>query len=350
MNIKSILSKIRWHGMAYGKIPLICTIIFYLIYKNNIVANQAVQEFFLFLLFSLVSGIFGYLVNDLFDIEIDFKHGKKNIFGRIGFWKGSLIVIFTLLVSLVIGYRFINREYFFIIWIVWIFLATFYSAKPLRLKERSLFGLIANTLSQYSIPILLCFSAFGDFSGLEYLLIVLFVTIGGFTQELGHQRVDYPNDIKTNTNTFAVNIGRSKSDKLYQFFVYMDIISIFMIIITMGSNIGSITIMDMEVNVFLPIILIDFYLVIVVLFKLYKNKKELIDPYYKIGRKDIINIAYVLFPNFLMPFALSLLLLSLDYIFLVFVLFIIVYTKMSFPNADFVRPIKVIMQDFKRFL
>lgn len=348
--ITSFKEIVRWDGWAQDKVPLLCTLMFYLILKHSIVLNIIMLDFVIFLVFSALSSVYGYLVNDLFDIELDRSHKKKNVFESLGYRKGLIIVIIVLLLSIVAGMRFVLKNYYLLLWLAWIFCATFYSAWPLRLKEKGILGLLTAFISQYPIPILLCFSAFGNFGSLDMWGIVLFATISGAAKELGHQRSDLKNDEKTETTTFAVIQGRMKVDIFYKKLLYGDLYSVLGILLLMAFFSGPQRIFYCQANVFIPLIAIYAILSIMVIRKMIKSGSTIIDPYYIAGRQDIMNLAYILFPNFILPFYLACILAIWHHPFAVFMGLFICITYINYPKANISRPIKLFINELRNFL
>jgi 4-hydroxybenzoate polyprenyltransferase len=347
MIINKLKKSIRWDGWAQGKIPWLCSIISYLIIKNYLYTKFAVADFILFICFSIISCIYGYLVNDLFDIQIDRKHGKPNAFGCLGEKKGTMIVLFTLTLSVLLGLRFILKPYFTFFWITWLFLATFYSAKPLRFKEKGAVGLICAFTSQYPIPIILSFCVFGNLNAADMWEIVSCAAISGAALEIGHQRFDLEKDSKTNTTTFAVKTGKEKVDLLYRFFIILDLLSVLAVLMIMAFNAGF-NMFTLKTNIFIIPILIYSALTFIILRNIFQAKFQLTDPYYVEGRQDIFNITYTLFPNFFLPFYLGLLLVIKSFTMLPILLVFILITYINFPKANFFWPFLKIWEEINK--
>lgn len=343
--IVTIKQNIRWDSWAQGKVPLFCTIMFYLILKHSMYSNHVIADFILFLGYAVLSSIYGYLVNDLFDIDIDRKHGKKNVFEKLGFFKGSVVVFIILMISILFGVRFLSKDYFLILWIIWIFSSTFYSARPLRFKERGAIGLFVAFMAQYPVPLLLCFSAFEGFGSLDMWGIILFATVSGATLEIGHQRFDLERDDSTDTRTFAVRTGQKKVDRLYKSFLFCDLGSVLGMLLIMAWNIPHVYLLIRKFNVFIPPVLIYLILSFIVMSKMFWKSSDLLDPYYVEGRQDILNITYMLFPNFFLPFYLSCILFMQYYMFLFLVLIFLFITYVNYPRANFLWPIRIIFHE-----
>ncbi len=169
----------------------------------------------LFFLFSSLMTAYGYLVNDLADVELDRRHGKSNAFA--GMPKGRAVFVLLSLLGLgaLAAWPFLRRPVFAALWALWLGLATFYSLPPLRLKERGLAGLCATVLAQQTLPLLLLLAAFDTPWSPLGLAFGVFATLRGLSSDLGHQVRDYTNDARTETHTFAVHLGYAQSTRLY---------------------------------------------------------------------------------------------------------------------------------------
>jgi 4-hydroxybenzoate polyprenyltransferase len=94
-------------------------------------------------------------------------------------------------------------------------MATAYSLRPLRLKERGLAGLIATIAAQQTLPTTLLFAAFGGLASWGALVFILFSTARGISSDVGHQMRDWARDANTGTGTFAVRHGYSAIQRVY---------------------------------------------------------------------------------------------------------------------------------------
>ncbi len=169
----------------------------------------------LFFLFSSLMTAYGYLANDLADVELDRRHGKSNAFAHLSTGRAAAILAGLLGLGAVSAAPFLRRPAFAVLWALWLLLATCYSLPPLRLKERGLAGLSAAVLAQQTLPLLLLLAAFDTPWSVAGLAFGAFATLRGLSSDLGHQVRDYANDIRTGTRTFAVSLGYAQSARLY---------------------------------------------------------------------------------------------------------------------------------------
>ncbi len=334
---------VRWHCWAHGKVPLFCMTMFYLILKQSSYSINTFKEFLVFLVFIILVSIYGYLINDLFDIKIDKIHGKKNVFENMGKHNGSLIVFLILVLSSLFGLYFVSKDYFLFFLIMLYFCATFYSASPIRFKERGIAGLFIVFLAQYPIPVIMIFSVFDSFGTIDMWGFALFASISGATQEIGHQRSDLDKDSDTGTNTFAVKQGHSKIDRLYRKFIFLDMLSMIGILIIMNIQLKAATVYG-QIEIILPLLL---YLLLAfgATRKIIYEKTHVVDPYFIEGRNDIFNLTFTLFPNFFLPFYLSCLV-AVNYpLYIALTAVFLVITYISFPGASIIRQIGIVYNE-----
>jgi 4-hydroxybenzoate polyprenyltransferase len=344
--LERIKQSLRWNHWAQGKVPLFCVTMFYLILKQSLFSMHTIGQFVVFLIFISLVSIYGYLINDLFDMEIDRIHGKKNVFEKTGRSWGGLVVFLVFSVGILFGSAFLLKDYFPYLLVLIYSFATFYSAPPVRFKERGIAGLFIAFLTQYPIPIMMVFSAFDSFATIDMWGFVLFATVSGAALIIGHQRYDLQRDRSTRTKTFAVRAGNTIVDRIYEVFVFLDMISMFGIMVIMGIELRRADIYGRSM-VMLPPLFVYLLLALVATKKIIDEKTHLVDPYYVEGRNDIFNLTYSLFPDFALPFYLSCVACIHYPIFLVCAAIFLLLTFVNFPRANFVWPIKVVYDELR---
>ncbi len=230
--------------------------------------------------------------------------------------------------------------------LIFYFFATFYSLPPIRFKESGFAGLLIMVLVQYPIPTIMVFSVFDSFGTIDMWGFVLFSTIIGATQGIGHQRYDLDRDTTTQTGTFAVRQGHSTINRLYKIFVFLDMISMIGILVVMSIELKTVNIYGQD-KLIVPLLILYLVFALIVTRSILREKKHLVDPYYVKGRNDIFNITFTLFPNFFLPFYLSCVLAIVYPVFVIFTIIFLFFTFISFPNASITRQIKVVYNTLK---
>lgn len=162
------------------------------------------KPFSLFVAYAITYFALGYIANDLSDIKSDKRVGKRNAFQDVGIGVG--ITLFVILSVLNIGIALIVSQNWIYILIIGFgyLLGIFYSFKPLRFKERGVLGLIVASLCQRNLQLAIIPFLFNVNIVLFALMNVLSF-INGIRYILIHQYMDYDNDIKSGTTTFAIN-------------------------------------------------------------------------------------------------------------------------------------------------
>ena len=186
---------------------------------------------------STISGFasLGYLINDFFDKEKDQRVGKKNFLVNISIPHQVGLAIFSILL-LAIPWLFLPATYFsYLIICVEIFLFLLYSCPPLRLKERGVWGIYADSLYAHAIPTVLAAYTFflissGALPYLGFLLLFVWQFLCGVRNILIHQIEDRQLDILSGTKTYIGPIdaktigGRIKVVMLLELLVFASFI------------------------------------------------------------------------------------------------------------------------------
>lgn len=172
-----------------------------LIYTDNIYART--DELITFIMYLFIIYSYGYLLNSYTDRKEDMKVGK-NYFGTFSERSVKIIILFLGASTVIIPIFFIDVLIVALLMVGLLF-ATFYSLKPLRLKERGLLSIFIPTITQ-RLPFLFFFIIEPTNPHIFFYLMGWLVLIGLIT-EFAHQAGDYLNDKNTNVKTFAVRFG-----------------------------------------------------------------------------------------------------------------------------------------------
>ena len=333
LQIEKLKRNFRWHDWAIDKIPMLFSICFYLILINGRSSGKNLFDFFMFLVYSLSSTIYGYTVNNFADLKIDAAQGKENFLLEVSRSRRRIIVWSLALISLLSGFYFIDRPYFYILWISQFFIATFYSLPPLRFKEKGTLGLIVPFFAQLVLPTLICFAIFGQINSMACLLFMIYAVFKGGAYDIGHQFHDHRRDTQTDTKTFAVQHGHQSVLLLFRTFLILERITFILITYYLYKN-CTITFTEYHLNPFAFILIVYIIIFLAVVLQEIKIKK-ISDPYY-LDTRGLSNILHVILPNIIFPLVLAFLLLMLDLKYLVLVLFFIVWifptpSKLKWP-------------------
>lgn len=195
--------------------------------------------FFLFLLYFLfIANFFIYGVNDLFDWETDKKNPKKTSKEYKLEQKDKLQLKILLSISFLISILVILIDFSYtllLLFLIFLFCSYFYSAKPLRFKEKPFVDSISNVL--YIMPGIIGF--YQSSGELPSLFIILSAWAWATAMHLFSAIPDIKYDKQAGLNTTAIYFGKRNSlfltsflwilSGLFIFFIY-PILSLILVI------------------------------------------------------------------------------------------------------------------------
>jgi 1,4-dihydroxy-2-naphthoate octaprenyltransferase len=156
---------------------------------------------------------FGYLLNDFYDREADILSGKNNILSTYNFAAAFSIVLLSLAIGLVSWFFFNAGTPANILMILQLAALFAYSAPPLRLKTKGIFGVLTDSFYAHINPVLIVLFSFGFFNHLTSeklvfgLILVPVLLLKGIRNILLHQVEDRKNDAKSGNKTFVSENG-----------------------------------------------------------------------------------------------------------------------------------------------
>jgi 4-hydroxybenzoate polyprenyltransferase len=331
----------NWAVFQYNSIFENLFVIFYIIIRNQFFSAGIFLDTVLFLLFSVFSTTYGYLINDFADVELDQKHGKPNTFANDSKVISILIITSVFALSVIAAVNFIGRREFLIAWIFWFLISTFYSLPPFRLKERGRIGLIFVVMAQRLIPILMVFFVFNLERLWEMILLGCYIFLRGTASDLNHQIDDFHKDASTSTQTSAVAMGLAHSQNLLRIVLTLE--KIFLAVF-LSSGLYFLASMNGLAYVFLTILVLLYLgaLAYSVVIQFKSGSGVDINPF-KIGDKNVFQFLHHAYPSVILPFGLNLIITPYQPLFgliLIFQLlmrrmFSIAYLKQSFIGQNF---------------
>jgi 4-hydroxybenzoate polyprenyltransferase len=162
-------------------------------------------------LYMLVLGSYGYTLNSYCDRAQDAKVGKHPEMSYFSDRQVLILLLALALFSLGIPLYFADLK-IRLLGLVTFFSVTFYSAKPIRFKERGLWGMSAATLTQRPLPFLLFAFLVPCDAKLAWFLFGWLCFIG-LVIIVSHQIFDFENDKKAEVDTWAVKVGKSGAQR-----------------------------------------------------------------------------------------------------------------------------------------
>ena len=230
----------NWGLIRYNSVWQNVAALFYVALARQWFDLGYVRDAGLFLVFSMTLTAYGYLINDLADVELDRRAGKPNAFHGVSRTKAALVVAAVFGVMLACGLPFARRPDFLPLWIAWTLAATFYSLPPVRLKERGVLGLIATVVAQQPIPAAMAFAALGHLHTWGALVFIAYITLRGICSDVGHQMRDRERDAATGARTFAVRHDRKAVARIYGFGLELEVLLLGAVLIVLVVDVPPI--------------------------------------------------------------------------------------------------------------
>lgn len=205
------------------------------------------------LIFAVMTSIiavaaYGYVINDCFDVEQDRLAGKSNSMAN-----RSIASRFAIL-SLILGIGWLPAILAGYSKLACIFLAvdfllpTLYSIPPIRLKERGVFGVLADASAAHLFPVLLVSAVMiigPEPLPLSRLILIIttaaWYTLVGLRGIIDHQLVDREADIKSGVVTLATARGMIRILKWIRRVLYVfEMISFAALVVILGMSTYSV--------------------------------------------------------------------------------------------------------------
>lgn len=166
----------------------------------------------LFLLAALVVGaVYVSVINDITDLDEDLASGKSNRIQQVPAKLRWVIPAVCIILGFLCGYflfpDLLSCTLYLLSWIVF----SLYSIKPIRLKNRGIFGVLADGCGSHVFPSLLMVSSLSyvthqQINWIWFGAVGIWALCYGLRGILWHQFADRDNDIKVRLNTYASKI------------------------------------------------------------------------------------------------------------------------------------------------
>lgn len=212
--LKSVLVLRAWRvGIIALPIQVCYFVVFYLGLRTG--KTFAVGTLLLLVLSLWLYLAYIVLVNDYADRAVDAAVGKGTPERGHGLSpdavRAILVAVLAASALAVISIR--GGVVFDALWVVAFALGTAYSLPPFSLKERGAAGLIADSMIEKPLPVLIVF-AFFEYYGPE---VLIFPVLGELLDAVfKHQARDHDIDVKEGVKTFAVRLGKPLSDSVVE--------------------------------------------------------------------------------------------------------------------------------------
>ncbi len=210
-NIVTLFRVSEWIDKIQMNIGAAFIILLYLFYTNSKINHNVFLMLVVFIIYQGFLACYGYAINAYADRKFDSMVGKYKGVSYFNKRDLSIILVFLSIGSLGIPLL-LNDIRITILGIVAFILSSGYSLKPIRLKDRGLAGLICATLPQRPVMILI-FGLMVDARPELVGILMGWALFIGLIMELGHQMLDYQNDITSGIHTWIVKADISKVKK-----------------------------------------------------------------------------------------------------------------------------------------
>ena len=210
--------------------------ILYLIFLPN--PTQYSIQFIIFLVFQSTLLSYGFVINSYSDRLQDAIAGTD--FGIGKFSTAGIMAMILLLGIAALSAGLLVNEKAAIVAVLALLLATFYSVRPLRLKEKGFAGALCSSLPQSALPFIFFVSATA-FSGVAPM-IAAWLFLKHTRNEMHHQLLGYAADKKSGVNSLGVAWGKEKTSKIINIisFIFMlSAVAPFLLITPEGIFLGS---------------------------------------------------------------------------------------------------------------
>ena len=145
----------------------------------------------------------GYTMNDAADLPQDTAVGRRNMPQRM---HSFIISLAALMTSLILICAITSEMLPGVITVATILIGVEYSLPPMRFKERGIWGVIVGSATQKPAIFLIFVTIICVWNWLSAVLTV-WLFCGGMLGMLGHQILDYHNDLTSGVRTFVVRHG-----------------------------------------------------------------------------------------------------------------------------------------------
>ncbi len=346
--IQKYLGWRNWAVFYYNSIIENIFLFFYIAMLIHDYSTKFIVLVIRFILFSLLSTTYGYLINDYADRELDRQHGKRNTFENDSSQKARVILFSVFISSAILAIPFLKNPAFVVLWGFWWFIATFYSLPPLRFKERGKLGLILVVLAQRVIPAMIVFAAFRFYRLPDVVILLNYILAKGFASDMNHQLQDYQHDVQTGTRTSAVTMGYRQLEQYFRTILRYERFSLLAVVGLMTWHFWQETLWGIPI---FQLVWIPVAILVVLTSYLdfrYQGKIEFINPFVE-NRRNVFQLLHLAFPHVALPLLLILILIQKNFFYLaLFFILLIIYQLISIRNVKRIfRSWKAALKDLK---
>lgn len=222
--ILMFLEKIRLGKPWRYKIPLIMSFAYQMLFLGEV---HPQQRFFLVLagvLTSIGFAGFGYVSNDVSDMEKDRLAGKAN--SALTYGKTAMMAVgFGFIALALLPWWYLPFDVVSLVLIASEFLLfALYALPPVRLKERGFSGIVTDALYAYVVPAVLASWTFllashrsFNWAWWYFSIVAVWMLFAGIRNVLNHQLADSESDQRSGMKTFVLQVGIHFTGRLIRY-------------------------------------------------------------------------------------------------------------------------------------
>lgn len=168
---------------------------------------------------------YSHIVNDIGDAELDAAAGKPDRWGAVPLWgRGVVAVVFLALGFAAWAGAGLSAVMMGLLTAIAI-LQPVYALRPLRLKERGMWGLVTDSLHTHAVPAMFCATLFGEMMGAPVwspfsLALAAWSFFVGMRGIIYHQRIDEANDRRSGVATYVTERGSEHAADLVRKLIF----------------------------------------------------------------------------------------------------------------------------------
>lgn len=200
------------------------------------------KAFFCFFCGLVFTSAFGFLFNDLCDVESDRKAGKPNVMGKLHPALRVLLIAVNLTAAL-LGWFYLRASVWASVFFgLQILALILYSLPPFRFKTRHIAGVLTDAFYGHVNPVLITILVFGfrdtptehKSTSLFIPLLLLCTFLKGVRNILLHQLEDRKNDRRAGDTTFVVKYGALFTLNLINALLWVEIPATFLLVLNIS--------------------------------------------------------------------------------------------------------------------
>jgi 4-hydroxybenzoate polyprenyltransferase len=214
---RSLLGLVRSRDWLQSKISPLFIPVYFVLGEQSVPFRDGLLLACGLFAYFLTTASLGFFLNDLGDIDSDFRAGKRNVSAALSRRNQALIAAALFCLSIGSVFLLPGSRLLYILVAAEVLCFVGYSFRPLRLKERAI-GVLVDTMYAHVIPFAISITAAShvspsDLSSWEGIAVLAlsWQFVQGMRLILAHQIGDYHGDLRANVPTFAVRIGIRKA-------------------------------------------------------------------------------------------------------------------------------------------